>query len=653
MHAHRWPLPHDLDPFFRQDLMESHDYPSKDEVNRKIAVLVARLAGELGISTRKAASGEMHRFCRKMMQIGFDIRRSFPDLLYLPNGIGVLGREVLTEQLRRQGEEQRQRNVTIMEEVRYLNIACDAGTVLAFHNVQSWVTNPWKEDFPLLLDVYECGKGYTAEQYSEFFFLTTNALLERQIEICGVVIDNLRAQVKGFLQWVEKCPDTRVKAIVHVPCLAHSINLAVSNTENSNNFLQELMGRVRDLVPVLRTDESQGKLTTLCPLLVPTRWIYACDTLKFLVDKREDINTYLSGFTDDLGVGEDMVVLYQILLPIRLLVMKLESGSSALSTLIPLYRGFMEQMKNLWQGIKDAEPKADWSELFRNLLGRVMARISCCAHDAAVTSYLCTGVGRDEQRKMQMGHLTSLEIASQTRDGATNSGCDFQLNKVIYTMNQDRIDIGEADKADQARKEDRHEEGSEEDAMDEQIIVDGEDDGRVHEREVDDRDSEEVEPDLQDSSELSAMWFSRAIYKQAEKAILSRDLDEMLNLDVFPDVCNTGLRTLQAYGALLHPNIPPEEIQRLLDRYLFGENIMVGARQVRNDNPDRFWRELHKLDEWRTFSELVLHFITLPTTEADVERAFSKQKGIMGRHMTNLGTETLETRLRLQARTKK
>ena len=50
------------------------------------------------------------------------------------------------------------------------------------------------------------------------------------------------------------------------------------------------------------------------------------------------------------------------------------------------------------------------------------------------------------------------------------------------------------------------------------------------------------------------------------------------------------------------------------------------------------------------FFTLALHFITLPTSEADVERVLSVQREIMETKMTNLGTLTLESRLRLNKR---
>ena len=200
IHAHRYALPHDLDPFFIGQ--DSGEIDSYEDANRKIAQLVAKLAGELDISVRKLAGREISAFCRAILGIGFSTHQQNPRLLFLPNNVRVSGRNVLTARLRQAGENQWMHNLTVMEDAGFVNVACDAGTVTGLHCLHSFATNPWRQEFPLLLDTYDCGKGYTALRYREFFKLTTEILLEKEIRICGVVTDNLSAQVKGLREWI-------------------------------------------------------------------------------------------------------------------------------------------------------------------------------------------------------------------------------------------------------------------------------------------------------------------------------------------------------------------------------------------------------------------------------------------------------------------
>ena len=84
--------------------------------------------------------------------------------------------------------------------------------------------------------------------------------------------------------------------------------------------------------------------------------------------------------------------------------------------------------------------------------------------------------------------------------------------------------------------------------------------------------------------------------------------------------------------------------------FLFSDPLFHDFSKFLFKNPNDFWRTMYLLDEWKDFSLLALHFITLPTSEADVERVLSVQREIMGTKMTNLGTLTLESRLRLNKR---
>ena len=40
---------------------------------------------------------------------------------------------------------------------------------------------------------------FTSEQYSEYFSMVIDNLLDKNVEICRIVTDNLYAQVKGLI----------------------------------------------------------------------------------------------------------------------------------------------------------------------------------------------------------------------------------------------------------------------------------------------------------------------------------------------------------------------------------------------------------------------------------------------------------------------
>jgi hypothetical protein len=79
------------------------------------------------------------------------------------------------------------------------------------------------------LEPYE-SDGWTAADHESFLTGTVMDLYQRgspDIEICGIVCDNLPAQISGLSSFlsIEGCPGS---VIMHVPCLNHMINLVSS-----------------------------------------------------------------------------------------------------------------------------------------------------------------------------------------------------------------------------------------------------------------------------------------------------------------------------------------------------------------------------------------------------------------------------------------
>ena len=138
-------------------------------------------------------------------------------------------------------------------------------------------------------------------------------------------------------------------------------------------------------------------------------------------------------------------------------------------------------------------------------------------------------------------------------------------------------------------------------------------------------------------------------YNEVLEDFNERNIEDLLKINIYPDKYAIALRTLQAHSDLLY-NINHETIKEKLDTFLF-ENVQnLNFLQDQNKSPNDFWRDVHSLYEWKFFSEIALHFITLPCSEADVERLLSVQKAIMGKTMTNLGTGVLEARVRLHGK---
>ena len=612
-HEHHYLLEPENDPsMLRRMYREREDIRSLEALNKKLDKTLAMLGGQLDISVAKLASNQMARFVRRLMSLGFNVARQNPELECLPSGVKISSRTVLTQRMRQLGNDKKEKNLFLMQETGFVNIACDSGTVVALHCLHAMATNPWVVGFPVVLISEKCGRGYSAEQYAHFLSETADGLFDHRIQLCGVVTDNLVAQTRGISLWISRSEDPRVRAVIPVRCVPHSLNLVGRNTEQANSYFAEKVNIVREVVKIIRS--ASGSFISKCPKLVETRWLYILDSLKFLLDHVSPINEYLvEADQNNLLIGEEMMQIYQILLPLRTFLMRAEASDTSLCSLIPLYRNFLDLMKSIWITLQ----QEDMQVFFHDILARTMARVMVSAHDACITAFLLTNEGREEQRKRNQGFSTKggRILGPRWRTGSLeNAEAEYRLTQYrLLPLSDDSC--------------------SEEEEVQEEWLEN--DDVYTLEANVD-----------QESEPLSTNWFSQASYLEAEKAFMEQDVEQLWEIEIFPEIYAVGLRTLQTYAKLLQPDLSDRKVRELLNGYLFDDLGEILNDFIRRD-PNAFWREMRKYDKWEALSALALHFITLPVSEADVERLFSRQKQVMGPYSTNMSTETLEARLRL------
>ncbi len=92
-------------------------------------------------------------------------------------------------------------------------------------------------------------------------------------------------------------------------------------------------------------------------------------------------------------------------------------------------------------------------------------------------------------------------------------------------------------------------------------------------------------------------------------------------------------------------------INDFFDKWICTDNeeLSFGKYAIIGSNIDDLWENAGILDfEWSLFASVAKRLTTIGSSEADVERLFSQQKVAMGRHMNNIGTSSLKSRLILR-----
>ena len=571
------------------------------------------LAGRLDISSNKACSEAMHTFINKILKYGLLLHTQNPNINSIPKEVGHYDTKRFSKQLQAIGKEEFQSTLKLCKSIRYINLAVDAGTVLQYHCLHSLITNPYYNQFPRLLETYEIKIAYTAEQYSEYFSIVTSQLIELGIQICGIVIDNLPVQVKGLNDWITNNQDNRVRAIVHVPCLAHSLNLVFTNTYKDNYLLHKITNNIIELSSMLRTTEAINFIGKIFPLPIKTRWFYVCDIISFVFDNKNEIESYMLATKPDLSeyiISNKINLLHQILYPVRYLILIFEKTSAHLWQLVEATKKFQEMMNHSWELIRNEDE--EWKELFKVIIARTLSRISTTCHDEVITGYVLSLNGRDEIRQIQHGMR------------------GFNMSNSVHSHGMLFPDISNQYQLDS------HEENVNVDQFDDEIVT-----TRVNVDKI-----EEIMNNQLNDDQNCLQWNT---HKQVFEDLMERNIEDLLNINIYHDKYAIALKTLQSHSDLLY-NIDHETVKNMFDTFLFENDQNLIFLQDQSKSPNDFWRDAHSLDDWKIFSEIALHFITFPCSEADVERLFSAQKTIMGKSMTNINSEVLEARVRLHGK---
>jgi hypothetical protein len=107
----------------------------------------------------------------------------------------------MSERLRKRGHDVfEERFRIIRQENRFINPLCDAGTVKSIKIVHGAISNLTRLCEIIPLEPYE-NDGWTAADDESLFTETVTDLYQRgnsDIEICGIICDNLPAQISGL-----------------------------------------------------------------------------------------------------------------------------------------------------------------------------------------------------------------------------------------------------------------------------------------------------------------------------------------------------------------------------------------------------------------------------------------------------------------------
>jgi hypothetical protein len=613
------------------EVMERNQLTTLSKIQKRIQDSVALMAGRLNVSARAAASEPMHQFWSELISVGSALHALYPD--FQASNISTFSAATVSASLIEQAKNLFRREMeSVAETMRFVNICVDSGTVLRFCAVHSVLTNP-NYEFTRHFETLEKG-DLGADGYAAFFRETVKEVREYHLEVCGIVIDNCPAQVKGLRQFI----DEDKQGIIHVPCFCHMANLVFAHTVKRPEF-SDVMKQIKNLVDQFRSKDACVNMRGRCPAISETRWCYLENCLHWLLVRKEAVNITLVGLgKSEMGVEIDIV--YRVFLPLKLFCQAAESNTTTLADVLEMVEEAMVEWSNVldWISQLDGSGRRFGMWMINCVTSHFSVRLKRNAWDDVITAFCLTPLGRYCIRLRNRGWIGRGGLV-RPPDNLVNlwgKRMAKRFRGLMKVIGEELLifDIAHGPREDGVVAELEHE------GTDEWGRVIGEEEG----------------PD----EGITQQPKFRELVEEEEKRSLR---DRLSSLQFFSGAQGGGIdikiaqkrvRDMQRAMGLMGKDGEETDFGQLLETWLF-DLPMTNGNQF-NDKQDcwkanEYWRTVFRDhgEPWVGFCKVVMHFVTLGTSEAEVERTLRQQKDIQGRYGTNYGTDTLDARITLRS----
>jgi hypothetical protein len=604
---HDYSLPQANDSGFPDRLRERATEATSVGLLNRTQDLVARVAGQLDFPINVMISPSFKKFLADVLDLGVEFNKLAPGVNFA-DMLPSWSHGSMSERLRKCGHNAfDERFRVIQNEHRFVNLLCDAGTVNNIKLVHSALSNPTRLAEVLPLEPYD-NENWTAEDYHNFFLETVTDLYRRgtgDIEICGIICDNLPAQVSGLYSFLN-IEDGPGSGIIHIPCLNHAANLVFA-AAIQHSVLSEITNELPDRIRTLRSKEAVAILGNHCPGLVRTRWIYLVDVLQFILRHLAEAQSIFE-IANKPPIPSHFGLAYLLLLPLWLFSRVMETRSCILGDVIPVAQEVLREWSEINGFFGDQEIVADCLNV---LTANFLARLRRNAFDMILTAFAMTPRGRSHIRLAEYGFRTRGDVSAIPEgefvlkmQHAFAHAMDVQQNKPFLDDEQRPAPPEFADELSQG--------------------------GDVLNR---------IDEDCLDDAQLP---FDSDVlgFKEVLEEEFAISLDERLNRNLADGIL-VRIREPIIRQAL-HLRYGPDQVLNLFDIWWTGADGEISF----DVHADVYWREFHgRSDELARLAHVALRFVTLGCSEADIERLLSRQKQIQRQFGTNYRTDTLQARM--------
>jgi hypothetical protein len=140
-----------------------------------------------------------------------------------------------------------------------------------------------------------------------------------------------------------------------VPCINHAVNLVFSHLLTDSRW-HDLFLELTEIISLLRSSDGIEKIGERCPGIVQTRWLYAVDSLYWILKRRDAVNEFLI-LNNHSQISDRMIALYWTLLPLQLFSLSVERNDCCLCNVIPMIFEVQHQYRLIQHKIEEIDPE--------------------------------------------------------------------------------------------------------------------------------------------------------------------------------------------------------------------------------------------------------------------------------------------------------
>jgi hypothetical protein len=262
--------------------LRSNDVHYLDQEQIKLRQILGQFAAEYNVSSRAIAPGSMLHFLHSVLDMGLSLGRASsiitPELL-----VPSISAKKVSEMIQSSGESRAREILGWYQGRRFINLVCDAGTVQIFHMLYALVTSPYCTLPPFVANLVDC-RGVSGADYAKFFEDNIGSQFADGLVVCGVIINNLAAQILGLHESLAFSENVAARTVSYIPCFCHTINLVFVNLMKDCSELYTVMATLARWEAVFRTGFARRVMSNVqrCPSSPKTRWLYATDSLTWI-----------------------------------------------------------------------------------------------------------------------------------------------------------------------------------------------------------------------------------------------------------------------------------------------------------------------------------------------------------------------------------